>query len=175
MADLRNVGRCDIVGFEDPGVYISLNNDNEIFGPPILGVSNFGYECGGWRLGRRVRFLVDVTGDGRTDIVGFGENNVVIGRNNSDGTFSPGKPAINNFCYSAGGWRIETNPRFVADLTGDGRLLTALVGRTVGWSRNTLDSSPISRVISAATLLDSERQEPVLPSTTPWASQVGGK
>jgi len=121
MADLRNVGRCDIVGFGDPGVYVSLNNGNGNFSPPILGVSDFGYECGGWRLDRHLRFLADVTGDGRPDIVGFGENNVVIGRNNGDGTFSLGKPVINNFCYSAGGWRIEANPRFVADLTGDGK------------------------------------------------------
>ena len=121
MADIRNVGRCDIVGFGDAGVLVSSNNSNGNFSKATLAVNDFGYNCGGWRLDRHLRFLADVTGDGRLDIVGFGENNVLVGRNNGNGTFTPGSPVINNFCYSAGGWRVDKHPRFVADLTGDGR------------------------------------------------------
>jgi len=120
MVDIRNIGRCDIVGFGDPGVYVSFNNGNGNFSPPILGISDFGYARGGWRLDRHLRFLADITGDGRPDIVAFGDTDVITSRNNGDGTFGPIRRIVNDFCYGAG-WRIEQHPRFVADLTGDGR------------------------------------------------------
>lgn len=121
MADIRNVGRADIVGFGDPGVLVSRNNGNLSFSPATLVLNDFGYKAGGWRLDRHLRFLADVTGDGCLDIVGFGERHVFIGRNNGNGTFARAQAVINNFCISAGGWKVGIHPRFVADLTGDGR------------------------------------------------------
>ena len=41
---------------------------------PQLVVRNFGYNAGGWRVDQHPRFLADTTGDGRADIVGFGNN-----------------------------------------------------------------------------------------------------
>jgi hypothetical protein len=121
MADIRNVGRADIIGFGDAGVLISRNKGGLNFGPATLALNDFGYNAGGWRLDRHLRFLADVTGDGRLDIVGFGENHVFIARNNGNGTFSPAQAVIDNFCAGAGGWKVGVPPRFVADLTGDGR------------------------------------------------------
>jgi hypothetical protein len=65
------------------------------------------------------RFLPDLTGDGRADIVGFGDAGVWVALNNSDGTFQAPQRVIDNFAYDAGGWRVEKHPRFLADLTGD--------------------------------------------------------
>ncbi|KAF8810224.1 lectin PVL [Phlegmacium glaucopus] len=121
MADIRKTGRADIVGFGDGGVLVSLNNGGGSFTPATLAVNDFGYVAGGWRLDKHLRFLADVTGNGLLDIVGFGESNVLIGNNNGNGTFQAGRAVLQNFCYSAGGWRIEKHPRFVADLTGDGK------------------------------------------------------
>ena len=121
MADIRNVGRADIVGFGDRGVLVSRNNGGLNFSRGTLALNDFGYKAGGWRLDRHLRFLADVTGDGCLDIVGFGEKHVFIGRNNGNGTFARAKSVINNFCVSAGGWKVGVHPRFVADLTGDGR------------------------------------------------------
>ena len=121
MADIRNVGRADIVGFGDAGVIISRNKGGLKFGRGTLALNDFGYSAGGWRLDRHLRFLSDVTGDGLLDIVGFGENHVFIARNNGNGTFTPAQAIINNFCVGAGGWKVDVHPRFVADLTGDGR------------------------------------------------------
>jgi Common central domain of tyrosinase len=45
-----------------------------------LVVANFGYDAnaGGWRVEQHPRFLADLTGDGRADIVGFGEAGVWV-------------------------------------------------------------------------------------------------
>nr|4TQJ_A Chain A, Lectin 2 [Cyclocybe aegerita]4TQJ_B Chain B, Lectin 2 [Cyclocybe aegerita]4TQK_A Chain A, Lectin 2 [Cyclocybe aegerita]4TQK_B Chain B, Lectin 2 [Cyclocybe aegerita]4TQM_A Chain A, Lectin 2 [Cyclocybe aegerita] len=120
LADIRKTGRADIIGFGEKGVLVSRNNGGLNFGPATLVLKDFGYDAGGWRLDRHLRFLADVTGNGHLDIVGFGDKHVFISRNNGDGTFAPAKSVIDNFCIDAGGWKIGDHPRFVADLTGDG-------------------------------------------------------
>ena len=122
LADIRGVGRCDIVGFADRGVVVSKNEGNGIFSPTYVALNSFCLNAGGWTLDRHLRFLGDVTGDGLPDIVGFGEYNVFISRNNGDGTFAPPEVIINTFCYGAGGWCVDRHPRFIADLTGDGKV-----------------------------------------------------
>ncbi|KAH9028202.1 lectin 2, partial [Lactarius pseudohatsudake] len=121
LADIRGVGRSDIVGFGDGGVIVSKNDGNAKFNPVYVALKNFGYHTG-WRVERHLRFIGVTTGSGLPDIIGFGDNDVLIGRNNGDGTFAPPQAVINNFCYDVGGWRIEQHPRFIADLTGDGKV-----------------------------------------------------
>ena len=122
LADIRGFGHCDVVGFGDCGVVVSNNDGNGRFNSARVALDSFGYEAGGWRLDRHLRFLGDVTGDGLPDIVGFGESNVYVSRNNGNGTFAPPQAVIDTFCYSAGGWRVDQHPRFIADLTGDGKV-----------------------------------------------------
>jgi len=88
---------------------------------PQLVVRNFGYDAGGWRVENHPRFLADTTGDGRADIVGFGNAGVYVSRALADGTFEGPMLVITNFGYDAGGWRVEKHPRFLADTTGEGR------------------------------------------------------
>ena len=121
LADLTADGRADIVGFGNAGIWVALNNGDGTFQAPNLVVSTFGYAAGGWRVNRHPRFLADLTGDGRADIVGFGDAGVWVALNNGDGTFQASNLVVPNFGYEAGGWRVERHPRFLADLTGDGR------------------------------------------------------
>jgi FG-GAP-like repeat len=121
LADLTGDGRADIVGFGNAGVYVALNNGNGTFQAPQLVVANFGYNAGGWRVDMHPRLLADVSGDGRADIVGFGNDGVWVARNNGNGTFQNPQLLVNNFGYNAGGWRVNQHPRFLADTTGDGR------------------------------------------------------
>ncbi|HSA81976.1 MAG TPA: VCBS repeat-containing protein, partial [Geminicoccaceae bacterium] len=121
LADLTGDGRADIVGFGGAGVWVSLNNGNGTFQAPQMVVGNFGYDAGGWRVEQHPRFLADLTGDGRADIVGFGNAGVWVSPNNGNGTFQAPQMVVANFAYNAGGWRVERHPRFLADLTGDGR------------------------------------------------------
>jgi hypothetical protein len=93
---------------------------NAHFVLPSFGVNE------GWNVQRHLRVLADVTGDGRADIVGFGESGVDTAVANGSGAFFSEQPAIqNDFAYNQG-WRNggpdgPRTPRFVTDITGDGR------------------------------------------------------
>jgi hypothetical protein len=119
VADLTGDGAADIAGFGLEGVWASLNNGNGTFQPPNMVLSAFGFRSG-WMLERHPRFLADLTGNGRADIIGFGDAGVWTALNNGDGTFQPAKFVIANLGYNQG-WRVENHPRFVADVTGDGK------------------------------------------------------
>jgi hypothetical protein len=118
VADLTGDGRADLVGFGDDGVYVALNNGDGTF-RWAAGSGDFGSDQG-WRLDRHPRHLADLTGDGRPDIVGFGDAGVYVSLSNGDGTFQPGVGRVDGFGYDQG-WRIERHPRFLADVSGDGR------------------------------------------------------
>ena len=121
LANLTRDGRADIVGFADDGVWVALNNGDGSFQDPQLVVANFGYDAGGWRVDRHPRLLADLTGDGRADIVGFGDGGVWVALNNGDGSFQDPQLVVANFGYDAGGWRVDRHPRFLADPTGADR------------------------------------------------------
>src|SRR4029453_3752289 len=79
LADVTGEGRADIVGFGDAGVYVARGNANGTFAfTPVPEIADFGCERGGWRGDRHPRFLADLTGDGRADIVGFGDAGVYV-------------------------------------------------------------------------------------------------
>jgi hypothetical protein len=80
LADTTGSGRADIVGFGNAGVWVSRSLPNDTFENPGLLVTNFGYDAGGWRVEQHPRFLSDTTGEGRSDIVGFGNAGVWVSR-----------------------------------------------------------------------------------------------
>ncbi|GAB7051570.1 hypothetical protein JCM9534A_66960 [Catenuloplanes indicus JCM 9534] len=121
LADVTGDGRPDIVGFGEDGVWVALNDGAGGFGPARRVLDDFAIGAGGWLLDRHPRLLADVTGDGRADIVGFGDAGVRIARSNGDGTFATPAPVLTGFGQRAGGWRVDRHPRFAVDLTGDGR------------------------------------------------------
>jgi phospholipase C len=118
LVDLTGDGRADLVGFGGDGVYVALNNGDGTF-RWAAGGGDFGYGQG-WRVDSHPRFLADVTGDGRPDVVGFGDDGVFVALSNGDGTFQPAVGRVAGFGYNQG-WRIDRHPRFLADVTGDGR------------------------------------------------------
>ena len=125
MADTTGDGRADIVGFADDGVWVSRAQPDGSYGAPEHLVAGFGFapEAGGWQVDRHPRFMADTTGDGRADIVGFGNDGVWIARAQPDGSFTAQAVFVAGFGYAAaaGGWRVERHPRMMADTTGDRR------------------------------------------------------
>jgi hypothetical protein len=110
------------VGFGGKGVIVSLSGGDGTFTAPELRVKDFGFEQG-WRVESHVRLLADTTGEKRADVVGFGAKGVAVARSLGKGKFAVPELAIGNFGSSgaAGAWRVDRHPRFLADITGDGR------------------------------------------------------
>ena len=101
----------DIIGFGNPGVYVSINNGDGAFGRPKLVLEAFGVPQG-WRVDRHPRFLVDLTGNGCPDIIGFGEEAIWISYNDGKGSFSPPQKRGPQFC-AAQGWVNNKTVRFI--------------------------------------------------------------
>lgn len=114
IVDVNGSGLGDIVGFGRSGVYISNNKGNGRFDPPKLVARDFGY-LQGWMIEKHQRFMVDVTGNGCADIVGFGETEVYVAFNNGAGEFWPAQKFANDFSWR-NGWNPSNAVRYVARL-----------------------------------------------------------
>lgn len=121
LADVTGDGRPDIVGFADAGVVVSRNNGDGTFAEPRLVLGAFGYKAGGWLVEKHPRMLVDLTGDGRADIVGFADVGVMVALNNGDGTFASPQLLLGEFGAGSagGGWKVDDHPRYL--VSSDGR------------------------------------------------------
>ncbi|MFC4517886.1 FG-GAP-like repeat-containing protein [Streptomyces ehimensis] len=119
LADTTGDGRLDIVGFHDDGVWVSLQDEDGTFPDPLYILDDFGAGQGWSSVEEHPRFLLKTTGDGATDIVGFGPQGVVVSHGRGDGTFEPSKLVLNDFGF-AQGWTGKKHLRFLADVTGDG-------------------------------------------------------
>jgi len=118
IADLTGNKAGDIVGFADDGVYVSINNGEGTFQAKKKVIDYFGYDAGGWRVEKHLRFLADLTGDGRADIIGFGDYAVFVSYNDGKGNFGPVQNLLNQFVYNDGEWSLEKTVRLVANLYG---------------------------------------------------------
>lgn len=109
---------------------------------PRFAIANFGFEQG-WRREPRVpgrlsssdfhpRFVADVTGDGRGDIVGMGTAGVWVAVAQPDGSF--GETTFRQAAFGAAqGWN-QLDFRFVTDITGDKKADLVGVGRDGVWT-----------------------------------------
>jgi hypothetical protein len=116
-------GALDLVGFGPQGVVVARGRGDGTFEPSKLILNDFGL-AQEWTSKKHLRFLADVTGDGNPDIVGFGDEGVWVAHNRGDGQFEQAQLVCRGFGYNedAGAWRVAHHPRFLADITGDGRV-----------------------------------------------------
>jgi hypothetical protein len=119
LARLTPGGHTDIVGFGECGVWTALGNGDGTFRPPNVVLNTFGYQAGGWAVDQHPRLVVDLTGNGVGDIVGFGEAGVWTALGNGDGTFQAANYVLAGFGVQQG-WRVDSHPRFVLPLTASG-------------------------------------------------------
>jgi hypothetical protein len=125
LTDLTGDGRADIVGFADDGVYTGIGRaDGTFTGQTPSGVYNFGY-LQGWRIGVHPRWVDDITGDGRPDVVGIGDAGVYTSIGRGDGTFEPIRFVL--AAFGAAG-RTTTAKFFLTDTDGDRRADIVAVG-----------------------------------------------
>jgi hypothetical protein len=124
LADVHGDGLPDIVAFHASGVIVALNTGNGFtFAPPNgLGAGAFGQPT--WASqATDPRYLVDINGDGLADIVGFHNSGVVIALSMGNGNFAFGPTtglSPGAFGYGNGWQDNNVEPRFLADVNGDG-------------------------------------------------------
>ncbi len=121
-ADVTGDGGADIVGFGQAGVWLSIAQGNGTFSSPTLAVANFGQAAGWSDDNLYPRALADVNGDGRADIVGFGQSGVFVSLASASGTgaFSDPTFVLSNF-GQASGWATQDGyARVLGDVNGDG-------------------------------------------------------
>jgi hypothetical protein len=116
VTDINGDGKADIIGFHDDGAYVSTSTACG-FTAPSLAVRAYG-NADGWSIDKHLRLLGDMNGDGMQDIVGIGEDGVYVSTFTGQ-RFTAPSLWVSRFGY-ADGWRIEKNPRIVADANGDG-------------------------------------------------------
>lgn len=115
VADVNEDNRADIIGFGEAGTYVALSTGSG-FQTPTLWVAEFGYSTG-WRVESHPRVLAYVNDDKKADIVGFANGGVIVSLSTGTGFTAPAL-WVNEFGYNSG-WRVESHPRFLADVNND--------------------------------------------------------
>jgi hypothetical protein len=123
VADVDGDGRADVVGFSMYGTYVARSTGTA-FLLPTRWIANYGTVIGGWTSQNLYpRALGDVNGDGKADVVGFGQAGAYLSVSTGTSFAAPtlGVPAFGRGA-AAGSWASQDlYPRTVADATGGGK------------------------------------------------------
>jgi hypothetical protein len=78
VADVNGDGKIDAIGYGQNGVFVALSKGDGTFSPQEMVIANLCIGAGGWEVSKHPRTAADVNGDGKADLVGFGEGGVFV-------------------------------------------------------------------------------------------------
>jgi hypothetical protein len=171
LADVNGDGLADIVGFKNDGVHVSLNTGVGLLGRSLW-LADFGTgttTAYGSQKGFP-RYVLDVNGDGRSDIVGFAANGVQVSLGTGNG-FNTSSQWVAGFGSAAG--YTAGMPRQVADMDADGFpdvVGTLASGASVALSGRAM---PPDLITAFASGLGLNTTLSYAPLTKPWVYTKG--
>ena len=119
FADVNGDGRADMVYLRSDGVYVAISNGNGV-NPATKWLSNFGTGQGYGDQNVTPVFVADINGDGLADVMAISTNGVLVAASNGS-SFNDAQQWTASFTSVTGWTSMDTYPRTLADVNGDGR------------------------------------------------------
>lgn len=116
--DFNGDGKDDIIGFGNTEVKVGLSSGSNF--SYSTWTTSFTYGNGGTTEDLYPRKIGDFNGDGKDDILGFGNTLTYVGLSNGSSFSTSGFTPSSYFTYSEG-FTNPNLPRFVGDFNGDGK------------------------------------------------------
>lgn len=117
MSDVNGDGMQDIVIFRSNAVKVNLSNGSG-FGDELIWTTAF-TSNNGWVNGKHDIQMVDINGDGMSDIAGFGDSQLYVYFSTGQ-SFEPNEGDQYGFQFPWEEWNPSANPRYFVDLNNDG-------------------------------------------------------
>ncbi len=146
------------------GVQLSLHVPE--FSQTVFSLAAFGAAQGWSSNNITPRMLADIGGDGRADIVGFGNDGVYVSLANASDSFAAPVLATTAFGAAAGAGGWTTNDLYPRRMT----TWTGIIGRTSSVSEMTASMYPLARP-TAALQRPMRRRPPLAPVQAPAAGR----
>lgn len=120
LGDINGDGRLDIVGFKGDGVYVALGSEDG-FLAPVRYSTHFDTDSHWSSNTVFPRMVVDINGDGMSDVIGFAAEGLRVSLSNGAGLDTQ-TLWVSGF-GRGGGWSDQVSrPRMLGDVNGDGML-----------------------------------------------------
>ncbi|KAF8876438.1 hypothetical protein CPB84DRAFT_1795830 [Gymnopilus junonius] len=119
IADLTGDGLPDIIGIKKMECMQHSTRAWYIWAT-VKVIANEFCHARGWRVNRHPCFMVDITGNGCADILGFFNDGVYAAINKGNGTFHKVKQVSKHFGYESEDWRMDEHRHGCADIVGIG-------------------------------------------------------
>lgn len=119
--DFNGDHKLDLIGFGHNAVQVSLSNGSNAFTTSDW-TTGFTYNAGGWEENKHPRYVGDFNGDGKDDIVGFGNSQTIVGISTGSSFNTSLFAATHYFSNQEGFTDDNILPRKVGDFNGDGKM-----------------------------------------------------
>ncbi len=143
LRDINGDARPDLVLFDANAVRYALNGVDctpqagatGCLGPLKTWVSDLTY-AQGFRVDKHYRFLADIDGNGRPDLVSTSDTSIVSYTNDDFPNLGPRREQDTGIFTPAWGWNPAKHPLMARDMDGDGCVdLAGMSGTGIEWTR----------------------------------------